>query len=48
LIECVETFERGRDHFVDVLHRFQHALAAVALLVSIAQFHRFVLAGGST
>jgi hypothetical protein len=39
-------YERWSDFLVDVAHRLARALAEVARLVAIAQFHRFVLAGG--
>mmetsp|Transcript_5572 Transcript_5572/g.34558 ORF Transcript_5572/g.34558 Transcript_5572/m.34558 type:complete len:232 (+) Transcript_5572:2307-3002(+) len=37
--------ESGCDHRVDVFHGLEHGLAHVALLVAIAQFHRFVDTG---
>ena len=37
--------QRRRDRLVHAAHRFGHAFAAVALLVAVAQFPRFVLAG---
>ena len=44
LVERIGAREAVRDRFVDRAHGFQDALAAVALLVAIAQFPRFVLA----
>ena len=38
--------QRRGDLAVDVLDRLERALAEVARLVAVAQFHRFVLAGG--
>ena len=44
LIERIGTREALRDGFIDRTHGFRNALAAVALLVAIAQFPRFMLA----
>ena len=41
-----EAAQRGREHVLHVRDRLQHALAAVALLVAVAQLHRHALAGG--
>src|SRR5438105_13856952 len=40
--------QRLPQHGVHMLHRLEHALAAVALLVAIAQLDRFARASGST
>ena len=39
--------ERRRNGTVDIGHRFARALAHIAIFLVIAQFHSFVLAGGS-
>ena len=46
LIERVEAGDRVLYRLVDVLHGLQDALAAVALCIAIAQFHRLVRASG--
>ena len=46
LLRRVETQELRGDGPVDVGHGLEHALAAVAFLVAVAEFQGFVLAGG--
>ena len=46
LILGVESNQRIAQRTVDVRHRLEHALAAVALRVAVAQFHRLARAGG--
>ena len=46
LVLGVQADERVEDFAVDGVDRLAHALAAVALLVAVAQLHRFVRAGG--
>src|SRR6185436_13712672 len=46
LVLWVVADERFLEHGVHVLHGLQHALAEVALLVAVAQLHRFTRAGG--
>ena len=41
----VEALQRGSDDLVDVLNRFQYALAAVAFLISVAKLDCLVFAG---
>ena len=41
-----EALEPRADHFVHVLDRLEHAFAAEAFGIAIAQLHGFVLAGG--
>ena len=48
LVAGVHAFQLGGDHLVDVVDRFEHALAGVACLVAVAQLHGFVLAGGGS
>src|SRR5437660_7386239 len=48
LVARVVAEQRLPQHGVDMLHRREHALAAVALLVAIAQLDRFARPGGST
>ena len=48
LVAGVHAFELRSDQLVDVVHGLQHALAQVAALVAVAQFHGFVLAGGGS
>ena len=45
LIHHVHADDRRSDDIVDVVDGFPDALSAVALLVAVAQFHRFVDAG---
>ena len=45
LVHHVHADDRGSDDIVDVVDSLLDALAAVALLVAVAQFHRFVNAG---
>jgi hypothetical protein len=45
LLDRVHADEFFGDHVVDILDRLEHALAAVALLVAVAQFQRLVDAG---
>ena len=46
LCRNIRADECRSDCLVHVLHRFQHALAAVAVLVAVAQFECLVSAGG--
>ena len=46
LVERFHPLDFGEDLLVDVLDRLEHALAAVTLLVAVAQFKRLVFAGG--
>ena len=45
LIVCIEPSDRSGDLPVDVAHGLQHALAAVAALVAVAQLDRLELPG---
>ena len=45
LVGGVEPLEPRAEHLVHVPHRLQHALAAVALRVAVAEFRGLVLAG---
>ena len=45
LLKNVEAFERGGDDLVHVFHGLKNALSAVARLVAVAHFKRFVLSG---
>ena len=47
LIEGIEAGNRVKDFAFHTGHRLQHALAAIAGLVAIAEFHRLMRAGGS-
>src|SRR5262249_11083015 len=40
-----QALEPGTDHLIHVLHRLEHALAAEALGITVAQLDGFVLAG---
>ena len=45
LVSGIEVRQGVGNFAIHILDRLQHALAQVALLVAIAQFHRLVLAG---
>ena len=44
-VEAEVTLASGAQHGIDVLYRLQHALAAVALLIAVAQLDRLARAG---
>ena len=46
LVAGVVSAQIAGDHGVDVVHGLQDALAQIAPLVAVAQFHRLVLARG--
>src|SRR4029453_9414647 len=46
LLTRLEPLDLRGDHLVDVLHRAAHALAAVAVVVVVAQLDRLAFAGG--
>jgi len=46
LLQGVQAHQRLGDRLVDVLDCLQHTLAAVTLLVAVAQLDRLMLAGG--
>ena len=45
LLGCIKPDERARDRLVHIAHCFGHAFAAIAFLIAIAQFPRFVFPG---
>ncbi len=46
LVQGVHADHGFGDFIFDVRHRFEHAFAAIAALVAVAQFNRFPRAGG--